>query len=77
MRVNQPITQREYLLSDIKSIVSMTDTESRITYVNPYFVEVSGFSEDELLGQPHNIVRHPDMPPEAFEDMWATLKQPT
>ena len=75
MRVNQPVTQREYLTSDTKSIVSMTDTQSRITYVNPYFLEVSGFSEDELLGQPHNIVRHPDMPPEAFEDMWATLKQ--
>ena len=75
MRVNQPVTQREHLLSDTRSIVSMTDTQSRITYVNPYFVEVSGFSEDELLGQPHNIVRHPDMPPEAFEDMWANLKQ--
>ncbi|MCX7250492.1 MAG: methyl-accepting chemotaxis protein [Burkholderiales bacterium] len=75
MRVNQPVTHREYLISDTKSIVSMTDTQSRITYVNPYFVEVSGFSEEELLGQPHNIVRHPDMPPEAFEDMWSTLKQ--
>ncbi len=75
MRINQPVTQREQLLSDTRSIVSMTDTQSRITYVNPYFVEVSGYSEDELLGQPHNIVRHPDMPPEAFEDLWATLKQ--
>ena len=75
MRINQPVTQREQLLSDTRSIVSMTDTQSRITYVNPYFVEVSGYSEGELLGQPHNILRHPDMPPEAFEDLWATLKQ--
>ena len=48
--------------------------KGRITYCNPAFVEVSGFSTEELLGQPHNIVRHPDMPEEAFRDMWHTIQ---
>ena len=56
------------------SIVSKTDLKGLITYVNPDFVEASGFTEKELLGQPHNILRHPDMPEEAFADLWATLK---
>ncbi|OZS91508.1 hypothetical protein CHH32_27530, partial [Klebsiella pneumoniae] len=42
-----------------------------MTYVNPDFIKISGFTEEELLGQPHNIVRHPDMPPAAFEHMWS------
>lgn len=74
MRTNLPITQNEYVLKDGMSIVSKTDTKGRITYVNPYFVEVSGFSVEDLLGKAHNIVRHPDMPEEAFADLWATLK---
>jgi aerotaxis receptor len=74
VRNNVPITKSEYLLKDGLSIVSTTDIKGRITYVNPYFVEVSGFSEAELIGAPHNIVRHPDMPPEAFADLWHTLQ---
>ncbi|WP_036245686.1 PAS domain-containing methyl-accepting chemotaxis protein [Massilia sp. BSC265] len=73
MRSNLPVTGIEYLLKEGQSIVSKTDTKGRITYVNPSFVEVSGFSEQELLGKAHNIVRHPDMPPEAFADLWQTL----
>jgi len=73
MRDNQPVTQREYLLPAGKTLVSVTDDKGRITYCNAAFVEVSGYSEDELLGQPHNIVRHPDMPAEAFRDLWATV----
>jgi aerotaxis receptor len=53
---------------------SKTDIHGNITYVNQDFVNISGFSEDELLGQPHNIVRHPDMPVEAFADLWNTLR---
>ncbi|MDZ5457630.1 methyl-accepting chemotaxis protein [Azohydromonas lata] len=53
--------------------MSVTDLKGRITYCNAAFIEVSGFTESELLGQPHNIVRHPDMPEEAFRDMWATI----
>ena len=74
MRTNLPVTGIEYLLEDGQSIVSKTDTKGRITYVNPAFVEVSGFAIEELLGKAHNIVRHPDMPPEAFADLWATLQ---
>ncbi|WP_312553841.1 PAS domain-containing protein, partial [Massilia sp.] len=74
MRTNLPVTGIEYPMKEGQSIVSKTDTKGRITYVNPSFIEVSGFSEEELLGKPHNIVRHPDMPPEAFADMWGTLQ---
>jgi aerotaxis receptor len=74
VRSKQPVTGIEYLLKEGQSIVSKTDTKGRITYVNPSFVEVSGFSEHELLGKAHNIVRHPDMPPEAFADLWTTLQ---
>lgn len=74
LRNNQPVTQREFELPDNATLMSTTDTQSHITYANTTFVEVSGFSADELQGQPHNIVRHPDMPTEAFADMWATIK---
>ncbi|MEW5771102.1 MAG: methyl-accepting chemotaxis protein, partial [Pseudomonadota bacterium] len=73
MRVNMPVTNVERVMRDGEFIVSRTDTRGIITYVNPYFLEISGFSEAELLGAPHNIVRHPDMPPEAFKDLWDTL----
>lgn len=58
-----------------RPIVSKTDLKGKITYVNPYFVEVSGFTEEELIGAPHNLVRHPDMPAEAFADLWKTLQE--
>lgn len=74
MRFNLPITNIEYPIDEDTLIVSTTDTKGRITYVNPTFIEVSGFSEEELIGKAHNIVRHPDVPPEAFEDLWNTLK---
>ncbi|MFG6486730.1 methyl-accepting chemotaxis protein [Roseateles sp. BYS78W] len=74
MRDNGPVTQQEYELSIDAPLVSTTDLQSRITYCNPAFVAASGFERDELLGQPHNLIRHPDMPAEAFRDMWATLK---
>ncbi len=75
MRNNQPITQQEYLFDDHATLMSTTDLNSHITYANDAFIEASGFSPEEIDGQPHNLVRHPDMPPEAFADMWATLKQ--
>lgn len=74
MRTNLPVNDSEYVLQDDRPIVSKTDLKGRITYINPYFVEVSGFDEDELMGAPHNIVRHPDMPEAAFGDLWQTLK---
>ncbi|RKP44974.1 methyl-accepting chemotaxis protein [Trinickia fusca] len=74
MRTNGPVTRQEYELSDDDTLMSTTDTQSYITYANAAFVEVSGFALEELQGEPHNIVRHPDMPKEAFADMWSTLK---
>jgi len=73
MRRNEPITQREYHFPAAQTLVSVTDLKGRITYCNESFIAVSGFSREELLGQPHNIVRHPDMPEEAFRDLWATI----
>jgi len=74
MRNNQPVTQQEFEFPDDVTLMSTTDADSIITYANTTFAYVSGFSNDELVGQPHNVVRHPDMPKEAFADMWATLK---
>ncbi len=74
MRNNQPVTHKGYALSPDQTLISITDLKGRITYCNPSFVDVSGFTEAELLGQPHNIVRHPDMPEEAFRDLWATVE---
>ncbi|NIM42262.1 MAG: PAS domain-containing protein [Hydrogenophaga sp.] len=74
MRSNLSVSQQEYVIPDGVTLVSTTDLQSHITYCNPAFVAVSGFDRDELMGQPHNIVRHPDMPPEAFRDMWDTLR---
>lgn len=74
MRNNLPVTQIEYILRDTQSPISRTDTFGNITFTNADFIEASGFTENELLGQPHNISRHPDMPVEAFADMWRYLK---
>ncbi|MBY0240569.1 MAG: PAS domain-containing protein [Burkholderiaceae bacterium] len=74
MRSNLPVTLQEQVLHDGRTIVSTTDLKGRIQYANPYFVEISGFTEEELLGAPQNILRHPDMPVEAFADMWNTIK---
>jgi len=74
MRVNLPVTNKEYVLDDTETIVSKTDLHGNITYVNLDFVRISGYSEQELLGSPQNIVRHPDMPAEAFADLWQALK---
>ncbi|MEW6164170.1 MAG: methyl-accepting chemotaxis protein [Pseudomonadota bacterium] len=74
MRTNLPVTENEVQLTDSTLIVSKTDLKGRITYVNKDFLDISGFTEKELIGEPHNIVRHPDMPAEAFEDLWRTLK---
>ena len=74
MRQNLPITNVEYVVDERQSIVSTTDHRGNITYANPYFIEASGYAEEELIGAPHNILRHPDMPPAAFQDLWASIK---
>ncbi len=74
MRVNEPITNDEAEIPDGQPLVSQTDPQGRITFVNHVFTEVSGFAEEELIGAPHNIVRHPHMPQQAFANLWATIK---
>jgi len=74
MRKNFPVTENEYPVSDETLIVSRTDLKGKLSYFNEDFIAAAGFTSDELMGQPHNIVRHPDMPPEAFQNLWDTLK---
>ena len=74
MKVNLPVSQRELKIPADATLLSTTDTQSRITYANGAFIQVSGFQREELMGQPHNLVRHPDMPPQAFADMWRTIQ---
>ncbi len=68
-------TDREKVMRENDFIVSKTDLKGRITYGNRIFIEYSGFSEQELLGAPHNIIRHPDMPRGVFKLLWDTLAQ--
>jgi methyl-accepting chemotaxis protein/aerotaxis receptor len=74
MRKNFPVTDDEYLVTDDTLIVSRTDTKGKISYVNGDFIDAAEFTLEELQGKPHNIVRHPDMPPLLFENLWDTLK---
>ncbi|MEO1767493.1 methyl-accepting chemotaxis protein [Thiobacter aerophilum] len=75
MRRNLPVTQQEYDYRPGAVIISKTDAKGIILDANDDFVEISGYSREELIGQPHNILRHPDMPPAAFADLWATIKR--
>jgi len=68
-------TNKELILDDNNIFISKTDYRGRITYVNDYFCEITGYSRDELIGANHNIVRHPDMPRAIFYFMWQTLHQ--
>jgi aerotaxis receptor len=74
MKKNLPVTQNETPMSEHQRLISTTDLKGIITYANSDFIEISGFSEQELYGKSHNIVRHPDMPPAAFADLWGTIK---
>lgn len=74
MRQNLPVTDNERRFPDTQKLISSTDLRGKIVHCNDAFVEVSGFTRDELIGQPHNMVRHPDMPPKVFENMWSHLK---
>lgn len=74
MRNNQPVTGNEILMRDDMLIVSSTDDKGRIKFMNKDFLDIAGFTKEELINQPHNAIRHPDMPPEAFEDLWRDLK---
>lgn len=69
-----PVTDNEVMMKERQLLVSKTDLKGIITFANADFIEISGFSEKELIGKNHNLVRHPDMPPAAFEDLWTTVK---
>jgi aerotaxis receptor len=75
MKKNLPITQKEHPLTNQQRIISSTDLKGIVTHVNQDFLDISGFSEDELLNKSHNKVRHPDMPPAAFKMLWDRLKE--
>jgi aerotaxis receptor len=68
-------TQVQTPFPEGKLIVSTTDQEGNITHVNHAFIEMSGYTKEELIGKPHSILRHPDMPPVAFKDLWDTVKK--
>ncbi|OMG56528.1 hypothetical protein BJN45_02615 [Azonexus hydrophilus] len=74
MKNNQPVTQHEVHFPPNTYLVSRTDLKGIITYANDAFVEISGFTRSELIGKNHNMVRHPDMPEAAFNDLWTTVK---
>ena len=74
MRNNQPVTQREYAFPDQQRLISTTDLKGKITYCNDAFAEVSGYDRADLIGAPHNLIRHPDVPSAVFAHMWSTLK---
>ncbi len=74
MRMNLPVTATEHVMGDGQLIVSRTDLKGRISHVNRDFMDISGFTEQELLGAPHNLIRHPDMPSAVFKDMWDRIQ---
>lgn len=74
MKTNLPVSNQERPFPAGAIVVSKTDLKGTITYANDSFIELSGFAKEELYGKNHNIVRHPDMPEEAFEDLWSTVK---
>jgi aerotaxis receptor len=75
MKTNLPVSQQDIDYSESDVFVTKTDTKGIITYANDTFVKISGFSRAELIGENHNLVRHPDMPSWAFADLWQTVKQ--
>lgn len=75
MKINLPVTHVEHVLRENDFIVTKMDFEQRIAFANDAFVRISGFSKQELIGSSHNIVRHPDMPPEVFADLWHSMKK--
>ncbi len=75
MRMNLPVSEQERTFPQEQRLISTTDLNSRITYCNDAFVAICGFTREELLGQPHNMVRHPDMPSAVFAHMWETIKE--
>lgn len=76
MKQNLPVTGREFVVPDeCEMLISVSDLAGRMTYCNDAFIKTSGYSSSELIGQPHNLVRHPDMPKDVFRDLWDTIQR--
>lgn len=75
MEYNESEFLIETIVPENELIISRTDLKGNITYVNDTFAQISGYSKEELIGKPHNIVRHPDMPKKVFQDVWETIKK--
>jgi len=75
--MKRPTPINEEVKFDGRTLISETDTKGVITYVNRKFLEMSGYSKEEVIGTAHNILRHPDMPKEAFKQMWQTIQSGT
>ncbi|MCA1767537.1 MAG: methyl-accepting chemotaxis protein, partial [Idiomarina sp.] len=75
MKNNGQVTEKENRFPDRYRLISSTDLKGVITHCNEDFVNVSGYTRDELIGSPHNVLRHPDMPGAVFEQMWKTIKR--
>lgn len=73
--IKRPEPIDEEVIFDGRSLISETDTKGIITFVNRKFVEMTGYTKQEAVGQPHSILRHPDMPKAAFEQMWKVIKE--
>ncbi len=74
MKLNMPVTQKEIVMTKGSILVTRTDLQGKITYANDEFLKISGYTRAEIIGQDHSIIRHPDTPPQLFEDLWATVK---
>ncbi len=74
MKINMPLTNKEVLMTKGSILVTRTDLKGKITYANDDFLKISGYTRDEVIGQSHNMIRHPDMPAELFEDLWENIK---
>ncbi len=74
MKLNMPVTNKEIVMTKGSILVTRTDLQGKIVYANDEFLKISGYSRAEVIGQNHNIIRHPDMPAEVFEDLWKTVK---
>lgn len=73
--IKRPKPVDEEVLFDGRSLISETDLKGNITFVNRKFVEMTGYSKEEAVGEPHSILRHPDMPKAAFKQMWSVIKE--
>lgn len=73
--MQQPLSIENEVVYDGLTMVTETDENGNITYVNSKFIQMTGYKKDELLGRSHNILRHPDMPKVVYEELWSSLKQ--